>query len=196
MHDPNTVAEGDYGPEPREHGVPGPVVDGQFPSVTVCAENEECGFYTWLQFQIDDDYDLYLEMLSDLADVNWPEYWPNWIEFEREYVGWEFLPGLIGAHRDEMPNVKGALTLGVAPGQAFLLCIRGSYTHWRDYDYGGWETDLKCRWTLVAVESISPMQILENWQAWGKKVMQLDESTRKGGVAPWITHPVLGICRR
>lgn len=181
-------------PNPREQGDQGPIVDGPFPSVTVCDENGECGFYAWFQFQIEDDYDLHLEMLSDLADVNWPEYWKNWIEFEHEHVGWEFLPDLIGNYQDDTPNVKGALALGVAPEQAFLLCIRGSYSHWCDLDYGGWETDLDCDWHLIAIEPMSPAQVLEQWQAWGKKTAQLDEATRKGGIAPWTNHPTLGIC--
>jgi hypothetical protein len=171
---------------PRPKGNPGPIVGDEYPSVMV----DRHTIYVWFEFQVDNDYDLYLELVSELPDTDWSDGWGHWIEYEREMCGWDFLPGLVDHWPDELPFVKGALELGVAPNQPFLLRIEGHYSTSRDWETGYPETELEASWEFICAEPMSPDQALEEWRIWGRQVRHFDQEDREGGRAPWTTGPI------
>lgn len=156
---------------PRPRGNPGPIVGDEYPSVMV----DKNTIYCWFEFQLDSDYDLYLELISELPDMLWSDGWGHWIEYEREMCGWDFLAGLVDHWPDELPCVKGALALGVAPNQPFLLRIEGSYHTSTDWETGYKESELDCAWELIAIEPMSPVQVEAEWQAWRDQVDRFDK---------------------
>ena len=172
-------------PQRRPRGNPGPIVGDEYPSVTVSSTT----FYAWFEFQMSHEYDLELELVSELPDLGWGEY-GHWFDYEREMCGWDFLPGFELNWQDDFQMVKMALTLGVAPNQPFLMKVFGAYSTSRDWESGHEEAELECDWELISIEKLAPTAVLEEWRIWHAQMRMLDKETREGGIPEWMTGPI------
>lgn len=111
--------------------------------------------YVWLVADPLDDLALRQDDLVE-DDQTEAEAQRDWLEFERDMVGWE---ELVGASRGDVAT--WLLREGLAPGQPFLVWLRPHYS----VDYYG-EHDLDIEAEVVLVDPWSDERAAEAWEEW------------------------------
>ena len=121
--------------------------------------------YVWLVADPDDD--LTIVSCSDYAPYwdsapDTDEYPRDWLEFELDMLGWDWLLGVGGSGGDEVATFLARE--GLAPGQPFLVWLSPHYsttnTDW------GYEYDLDVDMLVVAREPLSIAEAATRWQRW------------------------------